>query len=108
MRVITASRDENLPIGELSRRSGVNIETIRYYERVGMLAPPPRTASGRRIYASGDLRALTSFGAGANLGFRLTRYARCFGSGVRKRRPAAKSARLPRIILKTFGQSSAT
>ena len=50
---ITASRAEMLPIGALSKRSGVNIETIRYYERVKMLAPPPRTASGRRLY---DLR----------------------------------------------------
>jgi hypothetical protein len=33
MQTITASRTENLPIGELSRLSGVNIETIRYYER---------------------------------------------------------------------------
>ena len=34
MRAITSSPAENLPIGELSKRSGVNIETIRYYERV--------------------------------------------------------------------------
>lgn len=34
MGAITSSRAENLPIGELSKRSGVNIETIRYYERV--------------------------------------------------------------------------
>jgi MerR family regulatory protein len=33
MRAITISRAENLPIGELSRLSGVNIETIRYYEK---------------------------------------------------------------------------
>ena len=43
MRAITSSRAENLAIGELSKRSGVNIETIRYYERVKMLVPPPRT-----------------------------------------------------------------
>jgi MerR-like DNA binding protein len=34
MRAITISRAENLPIGELSRLSGVNIETIRYYEKI--------------------------------------------------------------------------
>ena len=48
MGAITSSRAENLPIGELSKRSGVNIETIRYYERAKMLVPPPRTDSGRR------------------------------------------------------------
>ena len=58
MPTITSSRAENLPIGELSKQSGVNIETIRYYERIKMLAPPPRTASGRRVYDSTNLRIL--------------------------------------------------
>jgi MerR family transcriptional regulator, mercuric resistance operon regulatory protein len=48
MRATTSSRAKNLPIGELSKQSGVNIETIRYYERIKMLAPPARTASGPR------------------------------------------------------------
>jgi len=47
-----------MPIGELSRFSGVNIETIRYYERIRMLPPPPRTASGRRVYSVTELRML--------------------------------------------------
>ncbi len=71
MRAITTSRAENLPIGELSRLSGVNIETIRYYERVKMLPPPPRTASGRRIYGSTDLRTLTFIRRSRELGFSL-------------------------------------
>src|SRR5882757_1299773 len=58
MGAITASGAENLPIGELSRLSGVNIETIRYYERVKMLPAPPRTKSGRRVYCAMDLRIL--------------------------------------------------
>lgn len=37
-------------IGELSRRSNVNIETIRYYERDGVIPSPPRTAGGQRVY----------------------------------------------------------
>src|SRR5258708_18909885 len=71
MRAITASRAENLPIGELSKRSGVNIETIRYYERVKMLAPPPRTSSGRRVYDSQDLRILVFVRRSRELGFSL-------------------------------------
>ena len=71
MRAITSSRAENLPIGELSKRSGVNIETIRYYERVKMLAPPPRTASGRRVYRSTDLRILVFIRRSRELGFSL-------------------------------------
>jgi MerR family mercuric resistance operon transcriptional regulator len=71
MPAITASRAERLPIGELSKLSGVNIETIRYYERVKMLAPPPRTASGRRVYDSRDLRILVFIRRARALGFSL-------------------------------------
>jgi MerR family mercuric resistance operon transcriptional regulator len=71
MPTITASRAETLPIGALSKRSGVNIETIRYYERVKMLAPPPRTASGRRLYGTMDLRILVFIRRARELGFSL-------------------------------------
>jgi MerR family mercuric resistance operon transcriptional regulator len=71
MSTITASQAEALPIGALSRRSGVNIETIRYYERIRMLAPPPRTASGRRIYGTTDLRILVFIRRARDLGFAL-------------------------------------
>ncbi len=71
MRAITSSRAENIAIGELSKQSSVNIETIRYYERVKMLAPPPRTASGRRLYSSRDLRVLVFIRRSRELGFSL-------------------------------------
>jgi MerR family mercuric resistance operon transcriptional regulator len=71
MGAIKSSRAENLPIGELSKRSGVNIETIRYYERVKVLAPPPRTDSGRRVYHSTDLRILVFIRRSRQLGFSL-------------------------------------
>ncbi len=38
----------NWTIGEISQRSGVPVETIRYYEREGVVPPPARTTSGRR------------------------------------------------------------
>jgi len=71
MRAITSSRAKNLPIGEISKQSGVNVETIRYYERVKMRGPPPRTASGRRIYHSTDLRILVFTRRSRELGFSL-------------------------------------
>src|SRR5262245_62912993 len=71
MRAITSSRDENLLIGELSRRSCVNIEPIRYYERIKMLVSPPRTASGRRVYDSTALRILVFIRRARELGFSL-------------------------------------
>jgi MerR family mercuric resistance operon transcriptional regulator len=71
MRSITASRAENLPIGQLSQLSGVHIETIRYYERIKMLPPPPRTARGRRVYDASHLRMLTFIRRSRELGFSL-------------------------------------
>jgi MerR family transcriptional regulator, mercuric resistance operon regulatory protein len=43
MRPITALRADGVPVGELSRLTGVNIETIRYYEKIKMLPAPART-----------------------------------------------------------------
>jgi MerR family transcriptional regulator, mercuric resistance operon regulatory protein len=57
------------PSAELAERSGVKIETIRYYERARMLAPPPRTASGRRVYDATDLRILVFIRRSRQLGF---------------------------------------
>ncbi len=58
-------------IGELSRRTGVNIETIRYYERARTLPAPPRTASGRRVYGPAESRTLTFIRRARELGFTL-------------------------------------
>jgi len=60
-----------LPIGELSRRSGVNIETIRYYERINVLPAPPRTANGRRVYGPAETRTLAFIRRSRELGFTL-------------------------------------
>ena len=56
-------------IGELSRRTGVNIETIRYFEKVGLIASPPRSAGGHRIYDEEQLRALGFIRRARELGF---------------------------------------
>ena len=71
MRAITSSRAEGFSIGELSRHSGVNIETIRYYERIKMLPAPPRTASGRRLYGPAEKRTLAFIRRSRDLGFTL-------------------------------------
>jgi MerR family transcriptional regulator, mercuric resistance operon regulatory protein len=71
MHAITDSRAQAFPIGALSKRSGVNVETIRYYERAKMLAPPPRTISGRRMYDAKDLRTLVFIRRSRELGFSL-------------------------------------
>lgn len=43
---------DHLTIGQLAKRGGVNLETIRYYERRGILARPPRTSSGYRVFSN--------------------------------------------------------
>ena len=70
-RELSDSRSENLAIGELSRQSGVNIETVRYYERIKILPAPPRTATGRRIYDYTHLRTLAFVRRSRELGFSL-------------------------------------
>ncbi len=56
-------------IGELSRVCGVNIETIRYYERVGLLPAPARSANGYRRYDEATAEALSFIRRGRELGF---------------------------------------
>src|SRR3546814_19893139 len=47
-----------LPIGMLSRRTGCNIETIRYYEKIGLLPAPARRDGGHRLFGQGPLMRL--------------------------------------------------
>ena len=61
-----------LRIGELASKGNVNLETIRYYEREGLLRPPPRTPSGHRAYAPGDVIRLRFIKRSQALGFTLT------------------------------------
>lgn len=61
--------ERNFTIGELSRRTGVNIETIRYFERIGTLATPSRTPGGHRVYDEGHFRALGFIRRARELGF---------------------------------------
>jgi MerR family transcriptional regulator, mercuric resistance operon regulatory protein len=56
--------------GEVARLAGIHVETLRYYERIGLLPPPARTAAGRRLYDDEavallqSVRAARSFGLG--------------------------------------------
>jgi MerR family transcriptional regulator, mercuric resistance operon regulatory protein len=60
-----------LPIGEISRQSGVNIETIRYYEKIGIMPAPARSAGGYRLYTPAHLKRLSFVRRGRELGFSL-------------------------------------
>jgi MerR family transcriptional regulator, mercuric resistance operon regulatory protein len=71
MRSITPARAPEVTIGRLSELTGVNIETIRYYERTKVLPVPARTVSGRRVYQSADIRTLAFLRRARELGFSL-------------------------------------
>ncbi|SRR5712691_5133751 len=71
MRSAAPSDVASISIGELSRRTGVNIETIRYYERINMMPHPQRTASGRRVYSDLESRGLSFTRRARELGFTL-------------------------------------
>ncbi len=58
-------------IGDLAKRAGVNIQTVRFYEREQVLRQPPRTNSGYRSYSDLDLRRLELIKQCQNLGFTL-------------------------------------
>ena len=62
---------EDFSIGALSERSGVNIETIRYCEKIGVMPRPARSAGGYRVYGPGHVRRLHFVRRGRELGFSL-------------------------------------
>ena len=64
-------RGDRLRIGEVAARAGVNIQTLRYYERRGLLEAPVRTASGYREYPSETVRLIRFIKRAQDLGFTL-------------------------------------
>ena len=65
------TRTQRLTRGVIAKRTGVNIETVRYYERIGLLPEPPRSAGGHRLYDEDLLRRLNFIRRSRELGFTL-------------------------------------
>jgi MerR family mercuric resistance operon transcriptional regulator len=61
----------SLTIGHLGREVGVDLETVRYYERRGLLPKPPRSASGYRLFPTDAARRLRFIRRAQELGFSL-------------------------------------
>jgi MerR family mercuric resistance operon transcriptional regulator len=62
---------DTITIGEVARRAGVNVETIRFYEREGLIAQPPRGRSGYRQYPADAVRRIQFIRQAKVLGFTL-------------------------------------
>jgi len=104
MGAITRSRAEALSIGELSKHSGVNIETIRYYERINMMPAPPRTTSGRRVYGPAEARTLAFIRRSRDLGFTLEEVRALLALGGPERAPCADVHRIASAHLTNIRQ----
>src|SRR5260370_1276844 len=80
---------EKLTISRLAQLAGVNLETIRYYERQGLLPAPPRTAAGYRVFPSEAARRLRFIKRAQELGFSLSEISELLSIRVK---PGAKQA----------------
>jgi MerR family mercuric resistance operon transcriptional regulator len=68
-------------IGGLARAAGVNVETIRYYQRVGMLPQPGKPLQGARRYGAGDIKQIRFIKRAQALGFTLAEVAELLALG---------------------------
>lgn len=68
----TASLGDGLRVGELARTVGLSADTIRYYEKAGLLPAPPRTTSSYRVYDGSAVDRVRFIQGAQRLGLRLT------------------------------------
>src|SRR3984957_4001556 len=108
MQAITDERGASLSIGALSQQTGVHIETIRYYERVKMLAAPPRTEGGRRVYSQSHRRTLGFIRRARDLASASTKSAPCWIWTGQAAPHAPRCGRLRTITLSTSARSLQT
>ena len=81
-------------IGEVARQSGVAIETLRFYEKSGLLSPEGRTQSGYRLYDGNVLERLRFIKKAQSVGFRLDEIARIIEESEAGKRPCKEVRRL--------------
>jgi MerR family mercuric resistance operon transcriptional regulator len=84
--------DENgrIAIGQLSKHTGTNVETIRYYERVGLLAAAVRSSGGYRLYSSDHLKRLNFVRRARALGFSIAEIRTLLRLADERKRPCAE------------------
>jgi DNA-binding transcriptional MerR regulator len=79
-----------LKIGEVARRAGVGVETLRFYERSGLLDRPARTEGGYRLYDAKALKTLEFIKRAQSLGFTLEEIKRIIAESRAGQRPCAE------------------
>jgi MerR family copper efflux transcriptional regulator len=76
--------------GEVAERGGVNLQSIRYYEREGLLPAPPRLASGYRLFTEETVRRVRFIKRAQELGFTLAEIRDIFRLRVDENRSSAE------------------
>ncbi len=79
-----------LAIGRLAKHTGTNVETIRYYERIRLWAPPPRSAGGYRLYGTEHLKRLNFIRRARLLGFSIGEVRTLLRLADERKRPCAE------------------
>ena len=79
-----------IAIGALSKHTGTNIETIRYYERAGLLPVPARSSGGYRLYAPNHLKRLNFIRRARALGFPLAEVRKLLTLADQRKRPCGE------------------
>ena len=79
-----------IAIGRLSKHTGTNIETIRYYERVGLLPAPARSPGGYRLYGPDHLKRLNFIRRARTLGFSIGEVRTLLRLADERKRPCAE------------------
>jgi len=79
-----------IAIGRLAKHTGTNIETIRYYERLGLWPVPPRSAGGYRLYAMEHLKRLNFIRRARALGFSIDEVRTLLRLADERKRPCAE------------------
>ena len=87
-------------IGVLARRTGCNIETIRYYEKAGMIPHPARSEGGHRLYGIGHLKRLAFVMKARVLGFTLAEVKALLRLVDEQDRPCAEARELAVVHLR--------
>jgi DNA-binding transcriptional MerR regulator len=84
----------DLRSGQLAAAAGVNVETLRYYERRGLLAEPDRSPGGHRLYPAETVTVLRVIKAAQRLGFTLDEVADLIEAGRHRHRGTHRDAGL--------------
>jgi DNA-binding transcriptional MerR regulator len=86
---------EGLSIGKIARAANVSADTVRYYERVGLLSAPPRAKSGYRAYSEADVRRLILIRRARDIGFSIEEIGELIGL-----QPGTDAGHVQRVIQK--------